>query len=154
MKYLVVSDTHNYINNVVELIEKLKPDYCIHLGDMASDCKELESIFPRQKFIFVKGNNDIWLRDNRFPDERVFCLEGKNFFVCHGHKYHVKGGTELLVKCAREKNADIVLYGHTHRKSIVWHGDMLVMNPGARTSYGIIEIKDQTAKAEIIDYEK
>ncbi len=154
MKYLVVSDTHTYINNVINLIEKIKPDYCIHLGDMASDCEDLESIFPRQKFIFVKGNNDIWLRDNRFPDEREFTLEGKRFFICHGHKLHVKESTELLKKAARQKNADIVLYGHTHKKALEWNGSMLVMNPGTRDSYGIIEIKDDNVKADVFDYEK
>ena len=153
MKYLVISDTHGYISSAVDLIENLKPDYCIHLGDMVSDCEELEYIFPKQKFIFVKGNNDFWTRNNLFPDEKFFNLEGKNFFLTHGHKYHVKGGLELLKKTASEKNADIVLYGHTHVKNLVWDNNTLILNPGSRTSYGIIEIKDGKVSAELCDDE-
>jgi len=153
MKYLIISDTHGYIGNAVSLIESLKPDYCIHLGDMASDCEELEYIFPRQKFIFVKGNNDFWLRNNQFPDERFFSLEEKNFFVCHGHKYHVKSGIELLKKTAKEKGAQIVLYGHTHVKNLVWDNDTLILNPGSRDSYALLEIKDGKINAELHDNE-
>ena len=153
MKYLIISDTHGYISNAVNLIETLKPDYCVHLGDMVSDCEELNYIFPRQKFIFVKGNNDFWARNNTFPDERFFSLEGKNFFLTHGHKYHVKGGLELLKKTAKQKNADIVLYGHTHVKNLEWYNGALILNPGSRTSYGIIEIKNGTVSAEICDDE-
>lgn len=153
MKYLVISDTHGYINSAINLIDDIKPDYCIHLGDMVADCEELEYIFPRQKFIFVKGNNDYFLKSADFPDERFFELEGKNFFICHGHRYHVKGGLELLKKTARSKNAHIVLYGHTHVKKMEWDGEMLVMNPGSKTSYGIIEIKNNEIKAELFDNE-
>ena len=153
MKYLVISDTHRYINIAINLIEELKPDYCIHLGDMAADCEELEYIFPKQKFIFVKGNNDFFLKSSSFPEQRIFELEGKTFFVCHGHKYHVKEGIEFLVRAAKEKNADIVLYGHTHSKKLEWKNDMLILNPGSVHSYGIIEIKNRVINAELVDYE-
>ncbi len=154
MKYLIVSDTHRYINNTISLIERLKPDYCIHLGDMASDCEDLENIFPRQKFIFVKGNNDVWLRDSRFPDERFFELEGKKFYICHGHRFHVKTGTDYLKSEAAKKGADIVLFGHTHRKFIEENGNIVILNPGTYTSYGIITIKDGCINAQVKDYEK
>ena len=153
MKYLVISDTHGFINNAVKLIENLKPDYCIHLGDVVADCEELENTFPKQKFIFVKGNNDFWTRDALFPDERIFTLENKNFFLCHGHKYHVKSGTEFLKKTAKENNADIVLYGHTHTKKIEWDGRMLILNPGSVFSYGIISIDNNEIRAELKNYE-
>ena len=153
MKYLVISDTHGYVNVAINLILELKPDYCIHLGDMAADCEELERIFPRQKFIFVKGNNDVWLRNNMFPDERFFELEGFNFLLTHGHKYHVKSGIDFLKQKAKEKKADVVLYGHTHVKNLVWDNDMLILNPGSRTSYGVIEIKNGNINAELFDDE-
>lgn len=149
MKFLVISDTHGHIINAVELIESEKPDYVIHLGDMVDDCEDLERIFPRQKFIFVKGNNDFWTRDGRFPEERVFSICDKKFFVCHGHKFHVKGGLYALTARARSENADIVLYGHTHAKYLDI-GDMIIMNPGSYSSCGIIEISDNgEIKAEL-----
>lgn len=141
MKILVISDTHGYIGDAVEAIENEKCDYCIHLGDMAGDCEELELIFPRQKFIFVKGNNDFFLKSSQFPDERIFELGGKRFFVCHGHKYHVKSGLSLLKSKAVQNSADIILYGHTHRAYLETE-PIVVMNPGSAGSYGIITIEN------------
>ena len=149
MKYLIISDTHGYITDAADAIKKHSPDYCIHLGDMAKDCEDLEAMFPRQKFIFVKGNNDMWLRNNMFPDERFFELEGKNFFVVHGHKYYVKQGLEFLKKAASEKKADIVLYGHTHIQNIENDGKIFVLNPGARGKYALLTIDNQIIKAEL-----
>ncbi len=154
MKYLIISDTHKFLNNAVDLIEKLKPDYCIHLGDIAQDCDDLENIFPRQKFIFVKGNNDVWLRDNRFPDERCFELEGKRFFVCHGHKFHVKSSLDYLKSAAKEKKADIVLFGHTHKKYIDKSDTMVILNPGGYSSYGLITIENGIIAAIVKEYDK
>ena len=142
LKFVIISDTHKNINFAVQAIEKEKPDYCVHLGDMKDDCEDLESIFPRQKFIFVKGNNDFWLRDSSYPDERFFTLEGKNFFVCHGHKYNVKFSLDALKKKGRELGADIILYGHTHSKHIENDGQVLILNPGASLSYGVIIIEN------------
>ena len=148
MKFVVISDTHGFINNAVKFIEKEKPDYVIHLGDTVADCEDLENIFPRQKFIFVKGNNDFWTKSSLFPDERIFTLCNKKFLVCHGHKYHVKSGLFALKKKALDENADIVLYGHTHVKFIET-GDMLIMNPGSHMTYGLIQIEDNATVAEI-----
>ena len=153
VKYLVISDTHNFISNAVELIEKLKPDYCIHLGDMIQDCEELEYIFPRQKFIFVKGNND-WAKNSMYPDDRFFELEGKKFFLCHGHKFHVKSGTDYLKSHAKSLGADIVLFGHTHVRHLECDGDMFIMNPGSISGYGIINIENGRVTTQIKKYEK
>ncbi len=142
MKILVISDTHGNINDAVKSIEKEKWDYCIHLGDMVSDCEDLEAVFPRQKFIFVKGNNDFWLRSSSYPDERFFTLEGKKFFVCHGHKYNVKYSLDALKAKGRELGADIILYGHTHSKHLENDGKTVILNPGASASYGVIIIEN------------
>lgn len=152
MKYLIISDTHNNIYNATYLIEALKPDYCIHLGDMIQDCDDLEKIFPRQKFIFVKGNND-WMKNSMYPDERFFDLDGVKFFMCHGHKFHVKSGAEYLKKHAKELGANIVLYGHTHKKHLEWDKGMLILNPGTVSTYGLISIDNGEVSAEIRDYE-
>lgn len=148
MKIVVISDTHGIISKAVDTIEKEKPDYCIHLGDVCSDCKNLEMVFPRQKFIFVKGNNDFWTRDDDYPLERIFTLEGKKFLICHGHTYHVKQGLYSLLNKAKEENADIVLYGHTHQ-SYLETGKITVMNPGAYAQYGVITIDNGEVTASL-----
>ena len=149
MKILVISDTHGRIMNAVRLLESGAYDYCIHLGDMVRDCEDLESIFPRQKFIFVKGNNDFWTRDASFPDERIFSLGEKKFFICHGHKFNVKSSLALLKKKAMENECDIVLFGHTHQKFLE-EGKLLVMNPGSYESYGVITIDDDKSFSAVL----
>ena len=138
MKILVISDTHRYISNAVSLIEEHKPDIVIHLGDVAEDCDELRYIYPRIRIICVLGNNDYF--NKSYPLEVVCTLENKKVFMCHGHKYNVKNGLFALMKRAREENAEIVLYGHTHQRYCQYDGNVLVMNPGSNRSYGIIEI--------------
>lgn len=150
LKLLVISDTHGYIGNAVSLIEELSPDYIIHLGDMAADCDELRSIYPMRRIICVLGNNDWFCKS--YPYEIQTEIGGKKIFMCHGHKYNVKYGIEALTAAARASNADIVLFGHTHCKYIDNSGDMLVMNPGSRSSYGVIKIDDKgNITAEIKD---
>ena len=149
MRYLVLSDTHGRINKAIETIETQKCDYCIHLGDMVQDCEDLQSIFPKQKFIFVKGNNDFWTHSPDFPDLRVFTLENKRFFVCHGHKFHVKQDLYGLIGAAKKENADIVLFGHTHRQLYEEHGEMKIINPGAYDGYAIITIDGENIACEV-----
>lgn len=152
MKYLVISDTHGKINYAVDTIRSTRCDYCIHLGDMVQDCEDLQSIFPKQKFIFVKGNNDYWTNSSDFPEQRVFELEGKRFFVCHGHKYNVKCGIHALVKAAKSENADICLFGHTHVQYFENSDGLLVVNPGAYDKYAVITIKNNDVNCEVFSY--
>lgn len=152
-KILVISDTHHNINNAIELIEKINPEYIIHLGDMIIDCEDLLTIFPRKKFIFVKGNNDFFNNDPLFPYERCFTLYNKKFFICHGHKYNVKRDLSMLLKKAKEENCDIVLFGHTHKKYLGL-SPLVILNPGSYESYAIIEITDDKIKAEVFDFQK
>jgi len=149
LRYLVMSDTHGNINNAIRAIEREKCDYCIHLGDIAQDCEDLQNIFPRQKFIFVKGNNDFWLKNSDFPDLRVFNLDGKRFFLCHGHRFHVKQGLYSLIAAAKKENADIVLFGHTHHQLLEEHDGMKIINPGSYSEYAIITINGEDVQCEV-----
>lgn len=151
-KILVISDTHHNINNAIELIEKINPEYIIHLGDMIIDCEDLLSIFPRKKFIFVKGNNDLFNNDPLFPYERCFTLYNKRFFICHGHTYNVKRDLSLLLRKAKNENCDIVLFGHTH-KAFIQKSPFIILNPGSYSSYGIIDIDNDKISANVFDFQ-
>lgn len=153
MKLLVISDTHHNIENAVVLINRHKPDYVLHLGDMCEDCERLQDIFPNLLIISVIGNNNYKSSYPEYPLERVFELGGQKIFMCHGHKYHVKLGIFSLVLRAKELQADIVLFGHTHSKFIDTEEDMLIMNPGSVRSYGIIEITDGKVNARLENYD-
>ena len=150
MKILVISDTHNMIQNAVSLVTKLDPDYVLHLGDMCEDCHRLEDMFPRKLIVSVKGNNDYF--DKSYPLERCFELGGKRIFMCHGHKYNVKSSLMSLIYRAKEQGADIVLYGHTHLSHKEDYDGMLIINPGTVGTYAVIEITETSIEAKIERY--
>ena len=150
MKILVISDTHNMIQNAVGLITKLDPDYVLHLGDMCEDCHRLEDMFPRKLIVSVKGNNDYF--DKSYPLERCFELGGRRIFMCHGHKYNVKSSLMSLIYRAKEQGADIVLYGHTHLPHKEDYDGMLIVNPGTVGTYAVIEITETSIEAKIERY--
>ena len=150
MKILVISDTHNMIQNAVGLITKLDPDYVLHLGDMCEDCHRLEDMFPRKLIVSVKGNNDYF--DKSYPLEREFTLCGKKIFMCHGHKYNVKSSLLALKYKGMEKNADIILFGHTHVPYMDNTDGVIMLNPGSVSSYGIIEINESEVTASVEKY--
>lgn len=153
VKILVISDTHRNISNSVDIINSEKPDYVFHLGDMADDADELRYIFPRIDVIGVCGNCD-WPAFNNAPVERFLDIDDVKILMCHGHTYSVKSGVGGYVSAARERGADIALFGHTHIPLLDNMGDIIIMNPGTVKTYGIIEIKDGKADARMCAYEE
>lgn len=47
MKYLVLSDSHGNVDNMVRAVELVKPHGIIHLGDGWRDVEELRQLYPR-----------------------------------------------------------------------------------------------------------
>ncbi len=150
MLILVISDTHKRITTAVNIIEKTKPDYILHLGDIISDVEDLVSIFPSKDIIAVSGNNDFWPSARYSATERLLDLGGKKIFMCHGHTYGVKHDNSRVVQKARQLGADIALYGHTHSAYHCDHDGIIVINPGSIGTYALIEIdKSGKINAEI-----
>ena len=149
MKILVVSDTHGSIGNTVSLIEEINPDYIIHLGDIAEDCDVLKSIYPMKRILCVLGNNDFFCKN--YPIDRIAEIGGKVIYMCHGHKLGVKSGLELLKKTAKEKGADIALFGHTHSAYTETADNLIIMNPGSTRTYGLINIENENVTAKVYD---
>ena len=140
MLILVISDTHGRITNAVNIIEKLKPDYILHLGDVVRDVEDLEAIFPSKDIIAVSGNNDFWASAKYSATERLLDIGGKKIFMCHGHTYGVKRDNARVVLKARQMGAEIALYGHTHSAYNENHDGIQVINPGSYGTYAIIEM--------------
>ncbi len=150
MKILILSDTHGRTDSAEKLIKTLNPDFTIHLGDMADDCRYLETKFPTKVIASVRGNNDYF--DKVYPLERIFTIGGKRFFACHGHKYNVKSSLLPLKLKAQEVGAEIVLFGHTHVPFVDISPDMIILNPGTVGTYGIIEINESEVNASVERY--
>lgn len=147
MKILVFSDSHGNIINIKKVIEKINSNIeaVIHLGDNISDAYEIEMLYPKIKLYSVLGNCDF----NEFgEDEQIIDINNKKIFISHGHRYNVYEGSKYLYERAKQLNADICLFGHTHRPYINKDSDIIIMNPGSISrprgtdicSYGIIDI--------------
>ncbi len=144
MKILVVSDTHGDYNSFYNLVRmQNNAEVVIFLGDGMEEFDEIKGQFSDKMFISVKGNND-WSTPAPLCDERV--IEGKRIFMTHGHAYGVKHGLCGIVQEGHKRNADIVLFGHTHEAYEGYKEGMYILNPGSlhkyTSSYGVIEIKN------------
>lgn len=144
MQILVVSDTHGDYTTFDRLVRsKPKAEVVIFCGDGYGDFLEVKKNFPEKMFIGVRGNCD-W--SCPLPTLEIRTIEGKKFYICHGHVENVKYGLGGLKKLALEQHADIVLYGHTHIAHTEYDGNMQLMNPGSLRrfdcSYGLIDIQN------------
>lgn len=147
MRIIVISDSHNAVLN--SHIESMKKegifDLLIHLGDNYRDADKFAQRLNIDKVYKVFGNCDFYYTNDGTVLEEV--IEGKKIIMTHGHKYNVKVGLSKILEFAKEKNADLVLYGHTHKALNQMMDNILFFNPGSTThpregspSFGIINI--------------
>lgn len=128
MKIAVISDTHRdsrYIDIAKNIIKDT--DMLIHLGDNIDDAEELSKGYKGKVYI-VKGNCDY---TNSYPSEQIIEVEGKRIFFTHGHNYGVKMSLNNIFYKAKEVEADIALFGHTHVAIIEKEDGIIFMNPGS-----------------------
>jgi len=148
-KILVISDSHGKISNVIDLMNKAKDiDRIFHLGDLVKDAEDLQSIF-NIPIDYVAGNCDFY--DIISPKSKTLALQGKRIYLCHGHHEGVKYSLANLEQKAKEKNYDIILFGHTHVQHLSYYEKTMIMNPGSISSprdgrkpgFAIIQIDDK-----------
>ena len=81
-------------------------------------------------------------------------LGGLRICVTHGHEL----GSPRPENLASRYDADVIVYGHTHRPLVEMRGARLIVNPGAagprrfnlQPSVGLLRIDDGRASAEIV----
>ncbi|MFJ8262364.1 metallophosphoesterase [Rummeliibacillus sp. NPDC094406] len=141
MKILVMSDTHSDAAVITRVMEQNPSvDAIFHCGDseLPFTASELQGIYK------VRGNCD---HDVNFPTEVVEEIDGKRIFMTHGHLFNVKSNLTALSYRAREVQADVVLFGHSHVLGVELVDGILYVNPGSlllprgrkEKSYAIIE---------------
>ena len=155
MKIGILSDTHMIKECIDKTIPYLKNcDLIIHAGDNFADSKYIHSI-TKVGIMAVKGNCDF---DN-VEDELLFDLEDKVVFLCHGDKYGVKYSLEQIERKAKEVEADIVIFGHTHTPLCIEKNNIIYINPGSVSlprnlsckSMAILHIDSDNVKVEEIE---
>jgi len=128
MKILIVSDTHGKDGYLAHTIKKVEPvDLLIHLGDICGSEKYIRSIAPCPVEM-VCGNNDFF---TGLPKEKLITIGDYTVLLTHGHKYGVYYGTDQIKEAARARQADMVMFGHTHVPVIDLNDDVWAINPGS-----------------------
>lgn len=144
MKLLVLSDSHGRIGLIQEIIEKESYDKLIFLGDGLRDFEYIND----EKCIKIAGNCDLFSIEQK---EVRLKIEDVQLLATHGHLYRAKLGPFGLIKEARARQVDLLLYGHTHEQKIEIIDGVKFVNPGsvANGKYAIIEIIGNQTTVEL-----
>lgn len=147
----LISDTHGLLRPGVH--EALKgAELILHAGDVGGSdiLNELSLIAPVRA---VFGNTDP--PGQHGLAERIDLeLGGVHLHMSHGHEV----GSPTPAKLAERYDADVVIYGHTHRQLVTRLDGRLFVNPGAAgprrfnlvPSVGRLTIANGRAEVEII----
>lgn len=124
MKLLITGDIHGRNDILARVVDEVK-DFDLHLntGDLGIDLKTIE----QSKMIAVKGNTDYFID---LPVERLIEFNGKKILLTHGHLTNVKYGLGQLIMLAKQYDADICIFGHTHEAFNQIIDGIEFINPG------------------------
>lgn len=151
MKLLVFSDSHKTQRHMVQAVRRESPDAVIHLGDHEQDAQKLMAQYPQLPLYQVCGNCDPGVA----PAVQLLTLEGVRLFLTHGHLYGVKSGLLRAELAAREQQADVLLFGHTHRGCCIQKDGLWLLNPGScggkMPTYGIVNLLDGRADCRLVE---
>ena len=160
MKILIVSDIHGKGYLLSDLLDiHFDRDGLIFLGDGVRDLPDDCANGGRKWVAGVVGNCD-WLSFNAdagFSNEICIYIDGFKILAMHGHTHGVKSGYEKAAVYASKREADILLFGHTHEplekyipegeeiEGHIFQKPMYIFNPGSlgAHSYGLLQIKNR-----------
>lgn len=164
IKVGLISDTHIPTRakkiplRVIKVFQNV--DYIIHAGDLVKMevIDELEQLAP---VTAVHGNMDRVNNGKKLPKMNELKLYDWRIGVIHdpGALF----GLGKMREITRENNYDVLVYGHTHRLSIIWEDNRLFINPGSPTNplpfitkptIAILKLTLDRIQPEIISLEK
>lgn len=170
MKCLIFSDSHGNTALMQQVLRSHPTaEVVLFLGDGIADFEQAVATdrapIPRQ-YVAVRGNCDFSLsfRTEPLAKTATLSLGGYRIVLTHGDLYGAKYGMEGLIALGVGRQADILLFGHTHRPSQVYlpadelisQGEdaprrtrpLYLFNPGSvgaahPASYGILTLSGQ-----------
>ena len=149
MKILVMSDSHGNVTNMLTAVMRENPDMILHLGDHHYDCRELRNKYPEIPLRAVKGNCDT---AGELENDEFIC-EYLRIVMTHGHLFGVKYSLDSIITNAMYKEADILLFGHTHQAYTQEFEGLHIINPGSvgkgRQTYCVLDVTNGKVRYEI-----
>lgn len=149
MKLLLFSDSHGQIDRLQAMMARVqqsqKPDAILFAGDGLADLSYLNADCPVHA---VRGNCDFL---STAKEDLLLRYAGHTIYLTHGHAYRVKRTLGLLIAAAKEKQADIVVYGHNHSQQVEWIDQVYCINPGALSNgeYALMHLDQASVKVEL-----
>jgi uncharacterized protein len=148
----LISDTHGLVRPDVHTA-LAGVELILHAGDVGEDAilDELELIAPVKA---VYGNTDT-PGNPRIAAAIDIEIGGVRIHVSHGHE----SGSPTPAKLLTRYDADVIVYGHTHRQLITTVDGRWVVNPGAAgarrfdlvPSVARMTISDHAVEIQLID---
>jgi putative phosphoesterase len=148
----LISDTHGLVRPDVHTA-LAGVDLILHAGDVGGDeiLDELELIAPVHA---VYGNTDP-PGQPRLVTAIDIEIGGVRIHVSHGHEV----GSPTPAKLLARYDADVIVYGHTHKQLLTKASERWVVNPGAAgprrfdlmPGVARMTIRDGVADIELID---
>ncbi|PGF18248.1 YfcE family phosphodiesterase [Natrinema sp. CBA1119] len=126
----ILSDTHSRRGHELEgeaLTAAREADTVIHAGDFTSETALEDFQNECDRLFAVHGNADEPAVCDRLPTARVVEAGGVRFAVTHRRD----GGETGLAMFGRSRGADVVVFGHSHRPTVIETDDITLLNPGS-----------------------
>ena len=157
-KILVTSDTHGHVAALRQAIAQAGDfTHFVHLGDCTADVEAVRPILEARNVPVyqVRGNCDY----SGAELYREFHLGGQRIAMVHGHTQRVKYSMLSLGLLAEEKQADAMLFGHTHIPKVDYSATgRLLFNPGSlgeprigRPTFGLLMVSREGITPRVIE---
>lgn len=128
--FVVVSDTHSSEGHRLAGRTRSavrEADVVVHAGDFYRE-SVLDAFYRvAESLRAVYGNNDDRAIRDRLPERRVVEYAGVRFAVTHRDR----SGDTGLTMFGRERDADVVIHGHSHAPRVHDAGQVVLLNPGS-----------------------
>lgn len=152
---VVLSDTHRterpgLTGPIRESVQTA--DRVIHVGDFTTEAvlEGFQSL--TDSLVAVAGNRDSPAVSDRLPSARTLHIGEFTVAVTHTQS----GGQTGLRYFGAERDADVVISGHTHRPHFVSVNGPALLNPGSHTdprggdpTYAELELRNETLRGRI-----
>jgi len=156
MEIGIISDTHSNffaIKKACEIFRTRNINIVLHCGDITS--KEALRGFKGFNLYFVFGNIDV-NREELEETAKEFgfrCLREEGSVILNKKKIVMIHGDnkKRLLELIAQQEHDIIITGHTHKKSAHLEKKTLVINPGAHNP---LNTQNEDRTVAILDLEK